>query len=113
MVPMAACRFRSPNLDRNTVLCWMHRTSVQLPLPYRCTDAPTHYSPPHGPTVTRYNVRTSRSGRDELRGVRQRMSAQGMNGRSQSLYRKYRPTTFAEDDLVGQEHVSRTLRNAV
>jgi DNA polymerase-3 subunit gamma/tau len=36
-----------------------------------------------------------------------------MNGRSQSLYRKYRPTTFAEDDLVGQEHVSRTLRNAV
>ncbi|MFN8537135.1 MAG: DNA polymerase III subunit gamma/tau [Thermomicrobiales bacterium] len=41
------------------------------------------------------------------------MSAQGMNGRSQSLYRKYRPTTFAEDELVGQEHVSRTLRNAV
>jgi DNA polymerase III subunit gamma/tau len=35
------------------------------------------------------------------------------NGRSQSLYRKYRPATFAEDDLVGQDHVSRTLRNAV
>ncbi|MGN6812948.1 MAG: DNA polymerase III subunit gamma/tau [Thermomicrobiales bacterium] len=35
------------------------------------------------------------------------------NGRSQSLYRKYRPVTFAEDDLVGQDHVSRTLRNAV
>ena len=28
-----------------------------------------------------------------------------------SLYRKYRPQTFAE--LVGQDHVSRTLRNAV
>ena len=41
------------------------------------------------------------------------MSAPEMNGRSQSLYRKYRPTTFAEDELVGQEHVSRTLRNAV
>jgi DNA polymerase-3 subunit gamma/tau len=34
-------------------------------------------------------------------------------GRTQSLYRKYRPTTFNEDDLVGQEHVSRTLRNAI
>ncbi|HET8632133.1 MAG TPA: DNA polymerase III subunit gamma/tau [Thermomicrobiales bacterium] len=32
---------------------------------------------------------------------------------SQSLYRKYRPTSFDETDLVGQEHVSRTLRNAV
>ena len=28
-----------------------------------------------------------------------------------SLYRKYRPQTF--DDVVGQEHVERTLRNAV
>ncbi|HEX5503775.1 MAG TPA: DNA polymerase III subunit gamma/tau [Thermomicrobiales bacterium] len=32
---------------------------------------------------------------------------------SQSLYRKYRPTSFDETELVGQEHVSRTLRNAV
>ena len=32
---------------------------------------------------------------------------------SQSLYRKYRPTSFDESELVGQEHVSRTLRNAV
>jgi len=30
-----------------------------------------------------------------------------------SLYRKYRPTTFADDDLVGQEHVVNTLRNAI
>lgn len=41
------------------------------------------------------------------------MSGQGANGRSQSLYRKYRPTTFGEDEFVGQNHVSRTLRNAV
>src|SRR3990172_6251113 len=34
-------------------------------------------------------------------------------GRTQSLYRKYRPTTFSDDDLVGQEHVSRTLKNAI
>lgn len=34
-------------------------------------------------------------------------------GQTQSLYRKYRPTTFAEDNLVGQGHVSRTLRNAI
>ena len=41
------------------------------------------------------------------------MSGQGVNGRSQSLYRKYRPTTFGEEQFVGQSHVSRTLRNAV
>jgi DNA polymerase-3 subunit gamma/tau len=41
------------------------------------------------------------------------MSGQGANGRSQSLYRKYRPTTFGEEEFVGQSHVSRTLRNAV
>ena len=29
----------------------------------------------------------------------------------QSLYRKYRPQTF--DDVVGQQHIERTLRNAV
>ncbi len=34
-------------------------------------------------------------------------------GRTQSLYRKYRPTTFDDDELVGQEHISRTLRNAI
>ena len=31
---------------------------------------------------------------------------------TQSLYRKYRPQTFDEEELVGQEHVVRTLRNA-
>jgi DNA polymerase-3 subunit gamma/tau len=34
-------------------------------------------------------------------------------GQTQSLYRKYRPRSFDADDLVGQEHVVRTLRNAV
>ena len=34
-------------------------------------------------------------------------------GQTQSLYRKYRPTTFASDELVGQEHISRTLKNAI
>ena len=29
----------------------------------------------------------------------------------QALYRKYRPQTFS--DVVGQEHVTETLRNAV
>ncbi len=30
-----------------------------------------------------------------------------------SLYRKYRPQSFDDHDLVGQEHVVRTLRNAI
>ncbi|HUG17120.1 MAG TPA: DNA polymerase III subunit gamma/tau [Thermomicrobiales bacterium] len=34
-------------------------------------------------------------------------------GRTQSLYRKHRPATFDEHELVGQQHISRTLRNAV
>jgi DNA polymerase III subunit gamma/tau len=34
-------------------------------------------------------------------------------GQTQSLYRKYRPATFASDSLVGQGHISRTLRNAI
>ncbi len=34
-------------------------------------------------------------------------------GGTHSLYRKYRPSTFADDDLVGQEHVVSTLRNAI
>ena len=28
-----------------------------------------------------------------------------------ALYRKFRPTTFA--DVVGQEHITRTLRNQI
>lgn len=35
------------------------------------------------------------------------------SGQSQSLYRKYRPQSFDEDDLFGQEHVVNTLRNAI
>ena len=30
---------------------------------------------------------------------------------SMSLYRKYRPQTF--EDMVGQEHIAQTLRNAL
>src|SRR5215212_9018068 len=30
-----------------------------------------------------------------------------------SLYRKYRPQSFDSDELVGQEHIVRTLQNAV
>ncbi len=32
---------------------------------------------------------------------------------TQSLYRKYRPQSFDASELVGQEHVVRTLRNAI
>src|SRR5690606_4501823 len=39
--------------------------------------------------------------------------ARDQGGRTQSLYRKYRPETFAETELVGQEHISRTLKNAI
>ncbi len=34
-------------------------------------------------------------------------------GHTQSLYRKYRPQSFDADELVGQEHIVRTLRNAI
>lgn len=34
-------------------------------------------------------------------------------GRTQSLYRKYRPETFESGELVGQDHVRNTLRNAI
>lgn len=34
-------------------------------------------------------------------------------GETRSLYRKYRPQTFEADDLVGQEHIVRILRNAI
>lgn len=34
-------------------------------------------------------------------------------GATQSLYRKYRPQTFGDDVLVGQEAIVRTLRNAI
>ena len=34
-------------------------------------------------------------------------------GRTQSLYRKYRPESFAGGELVGQDHIRDTLRNAI
>jgi DNA polymerase-3 subunit gamma/tau len=37
----------------------------------------------------------------------------GHTGHTQSLYRKYRPQSFDADELVGQEHIVRTLRNAI
>jgi DNA polymerase-3 subunit gamma/tau len=36
-----------------------------------------------------------------------------MYAATSSLYRKHRPRSFAADELVGQEHVTRTLRNAI
>lgn len=40
-------------------------------------------------------------------------AASSGRGQTQSLYRKYRPQTFDADELVGQEHVVKTLRNAI
>jgi DNA polymerase III subunit gamma/tau len=33
--------------------------------------------------------------------------------RTQSLYRRYRPQTFEDDELVGQDRIVRTLKNAI
>ena len=40
-------------------------------------------------------------------------SADTRSTSTSSLYRKYRPQSFDEEELVGQEHVVRTLRNAI
>ena len=40
-------------------------------------------------------------------------AASGEQAPPQSLYRKYRPQSFDDADLVGQEHVVRTVRNAI
>ncbi|MGA7672122.1 MAG: DNA polymerase III subunit gamma/tau [Nitrolancea sp.] len=37
----------------------------------------------------------------------------GVPAQSQSLYRKYRPTSFDPNELVGQEHIAKTLQNAI
>lgn len=37
----------------------------------------------------------------------------GTSAGTQSLYRKYRPTSFDSAELVGQDHIVRTLRNAI
>jgi DNA polymerase-3 subunit gamma/tau len=39
--------------------------------------------------------------------------ASGGYQHTSSLYRKYRPNSFANDELVGQDHIVRTLQNAV
>jgi DNA polymerase III delta prime subunit len=40
-------------------------------------------------------------------------AADESRGQTSSLYRRYRPRSFDPDDLVGQEHVVQTLRNAI
>ena len=40
-------------------------------------------------------------------------TAAGGYQHTSSLYRKYRPNSFATDELVGQSHIVRTLQNAV
>src|SRR5690349_2238667 len=41
------------------------------------------------------------------------VTAAGGYQHTSSLYRKYRPNSFAADELVGQSHIVRTLQNAV
>ncbi|MFW6074918.1 MAG: DNA polymerase III subunit gamma/tau, partial [Chloroflexota bacterium] len=41
------------------------------------------------------------------------MDRDAARGQTQSLYRKYRPETFAPDEFVGQDHIRRTLMNAI
>lgn len=43
----------------------------------------------------------------------QRSEQPGVPAQSQSLYRKYRPTSFDPSELVGQEHIAKTLQNAI
>ncbi len=50
---------------------------------------------------------------DDLGGASQAAAAPLSAGQTQSLYRKYRPQSFDADELVGQEHVVKTLRNAI
>ncbi len=39
--------------------------------------------------------------------------ASGGTSTRTSLYRKYRPNSFASDEVVGQSHIVRTLQNAI
>ncbi|MEX2426389.1 MAG: DNA polymerase III subunit gamma/tau [Thermomicrobiaceae bacterium] len=43
----------------------------------------------------------------------QESTPQTAPAQSQSLYRKYRPNSFDPSQYIGQEHVARTLRNAI
>ena len=51
----------------------------------------------------------ARGSRNESSGA----TAAGAYQHTSSLYRKYRPNSFATDELVGQSHIVRTLQNAV
>ena len=51
----------------------------------------------------------ARGSRNESNGA----SKAGGYQQTSSLYRKYRPNSFATDELVGQSHIVRTLQNAV
>lgn len=51
----------------------------------------------------------ARDSRNESSGA----SKPGGYQQTSSLYRKYRPNSFATDELVGQSHIVRTLQNAV
>lgn len=46
-------------------------------------------------------------------GVEAAAPASTSSAHTASLYRKYRPQSFAADDLFGQDHVVHTLRNAI
>ena len=52
-----------------------------------------------------------RPGTRSLRTLESQRGAEQPGMAHQSLYRKYRPQTFS--DVVGQDHITRTLRNAV
>jgi DNA polymerase-3 subunit gamma/tau len=51
----------------------------------------------------------ARGSRNESSGA----TASGGYQHTSSLYRKYRPNSFASDELVGQGHIVRTLQNAI
>ena len=50
---------------------------------------------------------------DDVEAAEPTTTALPTSGTSQSLYRRYRPQTLDADDLVGQEHIVTTLRNAI
>ncbi|HEV2109448.1 MAG TPA: DNA polymerase III subunit gamma/tau [Thermomicrobiales bacterium] len=68
-----------------------------------------------GPTLFGDHVTPAQEDPDGAAVARSAPASQptGETGQTRSLYRKYRPTTFAPDDLVGQEPIVRTLQNAI
>jgi DNA polymerase III subunit gamma/tau len=58
--------------------------------------------------------RTNPSQKDDAELMAQETTPESVApAQSQSLYRKYRPTSFEPSQYIGQEHVARTLRNAI